>query len=362
MRSIKLFIVYSIMIISLLSSCSPKRGENELMILPVTLSNVKSVTLNDGRLLGLENNDSSLLYSITDIVNIKDKIFIHSGDMVKSFSISDGHHIKNIGHKGHGPGEFNQVSQIWAKDSSLYIFDFNTSSVNVYNEDGTFLMCDREYLYNTDNAHRPSYIFEYPDTSYIVTINTYTDQTTKINPLASIYGSERNFIRDISGRDLVTGGHLTVRTTYDEDNKRVLYWEGFNDTIFSITTKTISPSYVIDFGPLRFPYQDEHDFLTKARIFYKDSLLGKQYATLIQSIQKHNEHLFFTFTVGTETIFLCSTNLDNKQSNVYSVLDSNYQLASTIKLINDSLFIELKNIVNEEANPAILIIPTSHFF
>ena len=72
-------------------------------------------------------------------VDSKENIYIMDGKLyeIKKFD-RNGHFIRSFGRKGYGPGEFNDAMILILNDS-MYVSDFSTKQIILFNEDGEFI-------------------------------------------------------------------------------------------------------------------------------------------------------------------------------------------------------------------------------
>jgi hypothetical protein len=88
----------------------------------------------------LETNDSSLIVKIEKVIFDQDLLFVLdplSPQPVKVFD-SKGKHLRNIGRKGEGPGEFNNPIDLFIDGQHLYIYD-NPENLLRFDRDGNFM-------------------------------------------------------------------------------------------------------------------------------------------------------------------------------------------------------------------------------
>ena len=341
-------------------SCD-NQNESTMKTVSVDINDLKELSLSNGRVIKLQSNDSSLIFSISDIVKIKNCLYIQSRDMIKAFRDQDGMYIRDIGVRGNGPGEHTSISQIWENNENICFSDFNTNSAFTYDTNGKCINTITPLFDTSDRTHRASHFIVYPDSSCLIALNTLGNGSTP-NPVASVLDLNRRLKNNIKGRDVLDSGHLSIRMAQDKENNRILYWEGFKDTIFAITTDSIAPIYAIDFGNTRYSNQNENDIFKTMRQFDEDVKAGARYTSIIQNIQKWKNLIFFVFTTDNNHFFYLGTiNTDNNHVQTYHIDDAQYQQEPFIKILGDYLYIELSDKTNIEANPALFVIGADIF-
>ena len=360
--SIKSAIVAVAATMLILMSCSGPKDRG-LITVTADMNAVTDIPVSEGRLIPLDNSDScALLDNVINIEMDKDRFYVLTRKSVKSFDNGDGRYLTTYGSIGQGPGEYTSIKQMWLEDGILYIYDFNTNIAHSFKPDGSTIASTKEYYDRKTPGMGPTSKFPYPDNSCYIMLNTYTDGTTDTNPLASVHDKDMNRIKPVEGRN-VPGGNLDNQVAADPANNRLLYWEALKDTIFAITTDTIKPAYAVDFGKLRFPDQDNNNVFEKMYTFSNAIKSGAEYATLIQNVQKWDNLVFFVFTTGKSRFFIGVIDEDKDTDNmkIYRIDDPRYTQKALIKIFGDNLYVLLNDEEDEDANPALLVIPANKF-
>lgn len=349
-----------------MTACGGKSNDEGFRTVCADMSEVDTIDISSGRVVALEANDSSLLYNITNMEKAGDRLIIHSRGLLKAFNSKTGKYLGDVATRGAGPTEFNGISQIFVEDDTIRLLDFNTASLISYLGDGTFVSrkSTRSEKNTTDHyISTPVYFMPDPSGEGYVSLNCFTDGTTETNPTASLYDRNIDFIRDIAGRSLREGSYLPDRMAPDVEGKRLLMWEPFRDTLFTVTPDTIRPWLAFDFGANSFPaeYQGLPEMYQRAEKF----LEGKNvpYLSYLRSYQKLGDILFFSASVPEGGNFLCRLDLRSDKVRLYKIADAEgrYKQTSNLKIIDGELYVELTDMESEEANPALFIIAPSRF-
>jgi hypothetical protein len=84
----------------------------------------------------LETSPNSFIIEISELIESEGHLFIldRSNNCVLKFS-KDGKFIGKIGEKGKGPGEYTQLIDIDVYDDKVYLLDFSTQKVLVYDSE-----------------------------------------------------------------------------------------------------------------------------------------------------------------------------------------------------------------------------------
>lgn len=135
------------LILPILTSCSLERNTDPPVldswkILSSEISEKKLSTLIDDNyfLVPLETNDSSLIVKIEKVVFDQELLFILdplSPQPVKVFDAT-GKHLRNIGRKGGGPGEFNNPIDLFIDGKYVYLYD-NPENLLRFDREGNFV-------------------------------------------------------------------------------------------------------------------------------------------------------------------------------------------------------------------------------
>jgi len=94
------------------------------------------------RIGSAEGDGPEVFGRITDYtVDAEGRFYVFDGEAqdLRVFGV-DGEHVRTIGRKGAGPGEFNQVMGMdWALDGTLWLVDPNNNRVSVFDTSGVFV-------------------------------------------------------------------------------------------------------------------------------------------------------------------------------------------------------------------------------
>lgn len=353
-------------LVLLLSLASCDRKVDEFRTVSGNIENIDSIEISAGNIVPLETNDSSLIYRIDNLEKAGNWLIVHSSELLKAYDPKTGKYLGIVAKKGEGPGEFNHISQIWVKSDTIRLLDVNTFSLFSYLPDGTFVSRNIafETQDNPDHAiSRPTYLMEIPGNGNYISLNSFTDGTTKSNPTASLYDKNLKYLRDIDGRSLRDGSYISDRMTPDKEGKRLLMWEALIDTLFTITPEGIKPWLAFDFGKNKFPdeYQQKPEMFERIRIFTSDK--EAPYISHLHCYQKMGNILFFTASTPNSNSYICRLDLDNDNLKLYKITDPSgkYIQKNYLKIIDGKLYVELADTESEEANPALLVINPDKF-
>ncbi|GAB2479717.1 MAG: 6-bladed beta-propeller [Cytophagales bacterium] len=140
-------LIYLLSISILFFSCSNDSEENinsldswKITSFESSEKKVSALIQDNYFLVPLETNDSSLIVKIEKVILENDRIFVLdplSPQPVKVFDIQ-GKHIRNIGRKGGGPGEFNNPIDLFIDGKYVYLYD-NPENLLRFDLEGNFV-------------------------------------------------------------------------------------------------------------------------------------------------------------------------------------------------------------------------------
>lgn len=191
-------------------------------------------------LVPLETNDSSLIVKIEKVVLENDRIFVLdplSPQPVKVFDAT-GKHLRNIGKKGGGPGEYNNPIDLFIDGIYVYLYD-NPENLLRFDLEGNFVDAKKTGVagFRIEKNKDKGYVFINGDTeSNLVT-------TDKDFSSSKSYFPYQNRIVD----------QLILSPLSKRIDGSVIYRRYLNDTIFVIDEMgTPNPHLFIDHGEKAF--------------------------------------------------------------------------------------------------------------
>ena len=359
--------ISAIIILVCIASCDNRKTQlEEMSTISIDIDEQKSISINEGTLIPLETNDSSLIYKITNLEKIGDRFIIHSRNLLKAFDATTGNYLGNLVNKGQGPGEVTSINQIWLEDTTVMVFDFNGKKLLSISPNGDLLKEMTPFLSEVKDKEEystPIHLMPSVDGQGYIALNSYTDGSTDHNPTASFYDGNLKFVRNIQGREMKDSGFINNRLSKDKENDRLLMWEPLKDTLFAVTKEQIRPIYAFDFGKNAFPaeYQNLDGLFDRYRKFKENP--EPHYASLLQYFQKWNNYVFFIFTTSDLKNHIAVFNTDSHDSSVFNIADGNgkYSLDTFMKIFGNNMIIALTDNETEENNVSLLKLPVEKF-
>lgn len=268
-----------------LSACKSKT-ETEIKTIKIELNKIHVESINDiithSDTIFLETTPASLIGSIAGISFIEDKIFILDSKYNKLLVFSDlGTFICNIGTKGHAGNEFIGINDFFCQNDTVFMYDFNGKKILKFDINGS-------YISNIPIEQSFSQIQKLPNNEGYVVLNTFSN--LKDNPKFSWMSND--FKVKHSSREQRLNGTNYSNSFFQHDTFLV-YWELFNDTIYSVTGEAVTPKYVIDFMSYAIPSSIEKD-ISKIEEYYKR--YSSRIAGMINNVLETDDFFAFMFT------------------------------------------------------------------
>lgn len=345
----------SIAIVSVLSLATVGCSDNPETI-HVDTDHIESMRVNSADMLELEASDSSLLYDVGTLLPADSFIIVQSRNYIRKYDKTDGRFLGNIGAFGDDSTQYSIISNIWLDGDTVGVYDCNFNSIKYYSAtNGKYLKSKALVVDSILPGQHPRQIVEAPGGSgSFYTFNMFTDYTTPHNPKLTLYDASGRRKGAVKGREVNEATYFSDGGFYDKSQNRVLVWEAFRDTVFSVDSLSISPLYAIDFGKASFPsqYQNMSGIPRKAQAFKnsKDTV-----ASFVRYVQAQNGWLYFTFAFNDGRFNLVSYNEQNGKARAFhfASADNKLQQTSFFSLNGDSIYLEMRNKEQIEANPSI---------
>jgi hypothetical protein len=330
----------------------------EIQSIVIDFDNIKNIDISDNskvRTIALETTDFSLLYEIQSIEFLDDKILVYNRDNVVAFG-KNGKFLFNVGQKGQGPGEYQNISCFFVKEKNICLFDIATQKILTYNAGGQF-------LYSKSIQQKEGISIIYPiDNQKYISINRYKGGNTN-TPSISFLNSRYEKIQDIDNAYL--GSNDFDQNSFYSFQGEVLYWKFLNDTIFSIVRqKKVIPKYLVDFQKYAIPQPIRRTNDTEGLIEYINSTENPNLATLIRYIQEDSLYIRFSFIQKEALINYSRFNKITKNVETCHIIDSNHKLSPNYFMLHkdSSIIISASYIDDEESNPSLVFVKENDYF
>ncbi len=317
--------------------------KNKVDNICIDVNDIEHVAVDSANILKLEASDSSLLYDINGLEVTDSALIVRSRDYLRKYHLITGRFLGNIGVFGRDSAQYSVISDLWMKNDTVCVYDSNNNAVKYYSLAGS-------YLSSKPCIASPELPGEHPrqlvssaraDGSFY-TLNSFSDYTTPTNPKMTLYDAKGHRIGAVKGREVNEATYFSDAAFCDKDHGRVLSWEPFRDTIYSVTDLEIKPLYAINFGKASFPSecQNKEGISRKAQAF-KDCPLPT--ASFVRCVQAVDGWIYFTFALNDGQFNIVAYNETSRKSKAFHFADKDGSLQQTsfFKIYGDTIYMEL---------------------
>jgi len=339
----------SIILIVLLASCSKKESLKVINLHDISRNEeCQTIPLDSivacTEVIELDNSGESPIIGVISNLYESDRSYyiVSDGKSVYEYD-KTGKFIRNIGTQGRGPGEYLSIKGISVnyKDSSVNLFDFVSQKLLKYNQGGNYLS---------------SFIPQFEDTLlYLKSFSPYKDSllfyTSNNSARVDLFlvNQSADVIETISrkNRSMLPGEMILGNVFIFGDKRNPFIYNYFNDTIFILKNKKLTPTMLTRLGRLRVDY----DML----FIEKMAKSGERILQMKNIVQGGNFILFFysisNHTEGVRTPFL----------SLYNVVSGSYNQNVTIKDNKDTLLsIGSRDIMFHGLSPKDILVVKGH--
>lgn len=340
----------------LLVGCIEKETNVFLDKIAINVDSCIELNLELGEIIPLETSDSSLLYDIVSVDQIKNTYFIRSRNKVLAFG-EDGKYLYNVSGKGQGNKEYVRLSSFFIDNNELCIYDNTTYRVLRFDPSGDYLRTERVVVNNNQECI-PYLIFPLGNGQYIAK-NQFNGTPGATTPLLSLLDDKYAVTEKVESRLCQTGFSLFDFMSYDHKNAVATYWEPLNDTIYTVDDHEISPKYIVDFGENSIPESERLNKDVYDLIDFVNKTENSKYATFVRYVHEEKNYVYFVFGHEKNNL-LAKYDKQTQRSTVYTLsLDKRgqqYKLASFFKIEKDKIIMVLEDCKNVESNQSLFII------
>jgi hypothetical protein len=247
--------MYILFLIFITVSCNSK-NENlyEIINIREAFENKKSININDiattFEYIELETKDECLTGTRLAVYSNDQYLIAIDRDKILLFDRKDGRFIREIGHKGNGPGEYLRTYNVMAFDEGMNIvYAGRNKKRYAYSLDGQLkdTLSIPELVSEIGNiddnifaAFKPDY--QGGEKVRIVLFN-HTDSLMKTFP---------NYLSSPKTSSIFV---WNPNSWFYKLDKQLYFYQLFNDTVFHVGTNSLTPKYVLNMGPYSPPYE-----------------------------------------------------------------------------------------------------------
>lgn len=341
------FIIFTIAAILLLSSCKSETSSNKdtdhnFTNVSVNLEE-KSIKLSELfetiMPVYMETNDSSLIGENPKVLFTKRYIFIRTNNTIKIFDF-EGKFLRSIDRKGEGSEEYIGISDFYVneKPERIEILDTRQKKVLSYNYDGEFLGdVSLSFWGNEITRDAENNLFVYSG------YDRNEDNIYKFNVIDEKERHSFNEIDEKKSQFLHIMNQIYFHKNFDDD---ILFFEPFNDTIYTLHNSTIKPKYVISYNGHNVPesFYTNNDFSDVFEFFQEYN--KHDYVNSTYNVIESNDKLLFYCRKGGEKYLVVYDKTDKTAHSYNKIVDDLFSDGLELPFQNeDFLFFAENNVV-----------------
>lgn len=196
--------------------------------------------------IALETTDSSLIDALASVKLTPKYIFVRTDNTIKQFD-RNGSFIKNIGQKGQAENEYTGITDFIVDEPSklIDILDSKQKKILSFDYDGNYIKSS-----SIESSARQLHRLDSKTTL------TYSGNECDINNASkfNVYGeNQRDSFFPIDKQRSQFLHIYTPRNFYTTHNDETIFFEAFNDTIYSLDKKQTTPRYVLSYNGKNLP-------------------------------------------------------------------------------------------------------------
>jgi len=276
--------MYILFLIFITFSCNSK-NENlyEIINLREAFENKKSININDiatnFEYIKLETNDECLTGTRLAVYSNDQYLIAIDREKILLFDRKDGRFIREVGHKGNGPGEYSRTYNVMPFDEGKNIVYAGRNKKRYgYSLDGQLkdtlsipeLVSE---IGNIDDNIFAAFMPDYQGGEKIkIVLFNHNDSLMKTFP---------NYLSSPKTSSVFV---WNPNSWFYKLDKQLYFYQLFNDTVFHVETNSLTPKYVLNMGPYSPPYE------MKTSPEFEP---GKYF--IMRTIQESSKYLFCSF-------------------------------------------------------------------
>ena len=249
-------IILCLLVMAIASACAERTGLPEFSVFGMSgRDNAVQVpygqVIEEVRTVSLDASDNApILGMIEEVYESEEAYYIVSSETVYKYG-KDGSFVRQIGLKGRGPGEYLNPRGIGVSDGRLYLLDYNTQSILIYGEDGSFIGSSCKAGLMNSGIYLTSFFFNGND------MILYSSSNSPVQDMLC-YDSETDRLTTVSerSREMLSGEVMLGENYIFGDRDNPFIYNNFNDTVYVLEGGRPVPSMLMRLGKYRFEYGD----------------------------------------------------------------------------------------------------------
>jgi len=314
-------ILLSILGLSLiLYSCvdSPKERVNSPAIVINVDMEQKSIKqikelFNEVRFIKLETNKESIFSEVGKLIIHGDGIYVLDKKTMKNIYVfnMNGNFLYKVLAKGEGPGELMEPVDFNIKNDQIYVLDRLLKKIAVYDLTGAFV--------DEKKVEARLLNFELLNDGNILALSEINGGDNENEKLTLLSLGEGEQLKNFSVAQNTRDGNLKLDNVFSLYNDGILYWQIFDNTVYTFQNGDVFERYKIDFGEytigpniLKLPLDVR---------LVKLNTNKKRYAGLLDNVIEDNVNLYFSFLHNGKT-YNALFNKNTKELNTFLLVDN----------------------------------------
>lgn len=335
---------YTLVILFIATACNSSDNDVKQEFVTVSVS-IEENSINLSELFEsiepilLETNDSSLIGEYPELSFTDNLIFIKTDNKIKIFDF-EGRFLKSIDKKGNGSGEYMGISDFYINEQSkrIEVLDKRQKKILNYNYDGDFLD-DLSLNYWGGKIIRDSQNRLYVYSGY----ERDEDNIYKFNVIDNDVRHSFNEIDKKKSEYLHIMNPIYFHKNYEDE---ILFFEPFNDTIYTLEKQSIEPKYVISYNGRNVPesFYANNEFPNVFEFFQEYN--KHDYVNSTYNVIESDNNLFFTCRKGSDKYLVLHDKKSNSAHSYNRVVDDLFSDGLELPFQNDDfMFFAEKNTI-----------------
>lgn len=261
-----------------------------------------------------ETNDSSLIGEMPKIILVNSSIFMETENTIKIFD-SRGNFLHYIDKRGNGMGEYLGISDftIDEKNKTIEILDKRQKKILSYDFDGNYI---KDFDLNLwairifrDDENT---LYVYCGNERYEGGNKYKFHVINDSKMSSFYEIDQNKSKFL---------HILTPVNLYRNKGYSLFFEAFNDTIYTLQKENIHPKYVISYKGKNVPesFYRNNNFSNVFEFFQEFNL--HNYINSTYNIIENKNKLLFTCYEGSRKFFVLYDKQNNTACSYNKIID-----------------------------------------
>ena len=344
-----------ILIVSLAALCvACSKGRHDVNIIKMAPPHIEvfDICIDSLNVVKLDTDPACLLYSIDNLEKANDNYYIHSNKYLRVFD-RHGRFMYNVTNMGNGAKELMSMTNFFISDNEVCVFD-NIKGLFHYTLDGQYLKrSDFKESLLEKCVTRPYKL--YPHGDGYVSVNTCLDGGDLKAPALSIWNKKLDEFKTI--KNLYKNTSFFFSDGLQTNNGKIIYWEPYSDTVYSVSNGVASVEYVFDMGGYALP-KELHTPVEKV-LYVNDQYKGKKFVGFPQYLQEYDGRLYFTciYPISESDNAYCLCEYDRDADHVRIarfVSNNNLVIQSFFKIIKGKVILEIRDTGKMADNPCVM--------